>query len=1147
MDDAGVALLVMALLAVPVLIVILLVVYIVKTNRLTRQVAELDSNLRLIGRDVAALVRDARDVQRLRISPRTTPSSVPIDAAPPASEPSGQATISEAPSVPQPQAPVTPPPQVPVVSPPVSRPAEATPPMRPELPPIVHVPQRPAVLRPLAAQAGAGATLPRETLHRVPPPPRAPSRTKAEWEALVGGKLLNRIGALALIFGVFFFLKYAYDKNWIPPWIRVGIALLIGASLVLGGTSSHKRGMQVFAQGLIGAGIAILYAAGYVASPNYYGVVDQKTAFLMMSVVTVVTFTLAFKYNSLAVSFLGWAGGFLTPFLLSTGHANEVGLFTYIALLDAGLLAVLARKEAWAILEPLTLAATYLIYVLWYSKYHTPSDLMVTVTFLSTFWLLFLALDVYRLVRPPAAHPEVRHMVAVFSAVFYYLALFELVYELHHQWMALATMIIGAIYLLSVLVARRGRPRDVSFHRFILTAVVLLVLATAIQYTGFGFKMVFFWSVEALALIGCAAYWEMRPVRNAAFALFALAFIKLFLTGGALSYSSSETFTLLANPRALAFFTLAAAIGASVLVLGKRGPKSSRMVLELLNYAWCLLLFTLLAVETNDYFSQHITMAAEQAKAQLEFNRALVLGLVLTGYSVSLVWFGTRAHILAAVASGLAVLAIAFLIIEFRSFEFSPIEDFNLLVNSRAGAAVLLLAALPIHIRLLKLRFQSSKWIGEVTSAILWAWCILLFTLLTAETVDYFRLRIIREPRMLGALAFTKYLTLAIVWIAYSLPLVWYGLKLKLRPAIWSGLAALAGAIFLLATWGIKFEPITGFRLLINYRAAAMLFALAALLLHSEWTKAKGRMRMTAVMLSVWCIILLLLCTVETHDHFRRLRLDASGTELDRLEFTEGMALVMVWTAYSLPLIWYGLKRKAPPVLGFGLAALLFAALSGAVAGFEFAPINGFSLLLNVRAAALAFVIVALLVLARWLSRTRDQFKWIDAGCRVLRIGIALLVLLLMTVETRDYFGKSLFDLNQQIQPGLATTAQLSADINRLTNLEQMALSLVWLVYSILLIGFGIWRRVLALRILAIVIFGITILKIFIYDLSFLETLYRIFSFIGLGLILLTVSFLYQRYKTAIFDTGPREPASDAAGEAGSQDTLSDVEAEGEA
>ena len=84
--------------------------------------------------------------------------------------------------------------------------------------------------------------------------------------------------------------------------------------------------------------------------------------------------------------------------------------------------------------------------------------------------------------------------------------------------------------------------------------------------------------------------------------------------------------------------------------------------------------------------------------------------------------------------------------------------------------------------------------------------------------------------------------------------------------------------------------------------------------------------------------------------------------------------------------------------------------------------------------------------------------------------------------------------------------------------MQQLALSGVWLFYSGLLMVVGLWRRVQGLRIIAIALFGITILKIFIYDLSFLERLYRIFSFIGLGVILLLVSYLYQRYKAVIFE-----------------------------
>jgi len=67
------------------------------------------------------------------------------------------------------------------------------------------------------------------------------------------------------------------------------------------------------------------------------------------------------------------------------------------------------------------------------------------------------------------------------------------------------------------------------------------------------------------------------------------------------------------------------------------------------------------------------------------------------------------------------------------------------------------------------------------------------------------------------------------------------------------------------------------------------------------------------------------------------------------------------------------------------------------------------------------------------------------------------------------------------------------------------------------MMALGLWRRRRAVRILSIGLFGISILKIFTYDLSFLTTLYRIFSFIGLGVILLAVSYAYQRYKAIIF------------------------------
>ena len=121
----------------------------------------------------------------------------------------------------------------------------------------------------------------------------------------------------------------------------------------------------------------------------------------------------------------------------------------------------------------------------------------------------------------------------------------------------------------------------------------------------------------------------------------------------------------------------------------------------------------------------------------------------------------------------------------------------------------------------------------------------------------------------------------------------------------------------------------------------------------------------------------------------------------------------------------------------------------------------------------------------------------------------------LLTVESWDYFEKQKFLLG----------ASYSGDeLSVISNLQQLLVSGVWLLFSSVLMGIGLWKRRRSVRLMSIALFGLTILKIFLYDLSFLDTLYRIFSFIGLGVVLLAASFLYQKYKAIII--GDVEEAS---------------------
>jgi uncharacterized membrane protein len=79
----------------------------------------------------------------------------------------------------------------------------------------------------------------------------------------------------------------------------------------------------------------------------------------------------------------------------------------------------------------------------------------------------------------------------------------------------------------------------------------------------------------------------------------------------------------------------------------------------------------------------------------------------------------------------------------------------------------------------------------------------------------------------------------------------------------------------------------------------------------------------------------------------------------------------------------------------------------------------------------------------------------------------------------------------------------------------QVAASVAWAVYAAALLGLGFLRERADLRWTAIVLFGVTLVKVFLHDMARLDVVYRVFTFLVLGLLLVVASRLYQRRKTA--------------------------------
>ncbi|HXX63926.1 MAG TPA: DUF2339 domain-containing protein, partial [Bacteroidota bacterium] len=412
------------------------------------------------------------------------------------------------------------------------------------------LPETAEVLPPAPAQRAIEVQAPPAPLVPLAPPEQVPpkkSRTKEEWEALIGGKLLNRIGALALILGVGFFLQYAFVNNWITEPLRVLIGGAFGVLLLAGAARTSARGYQIFSQGLVGAGIAILYLSVY-ASFNYYHLVSQTVALFLMAAVTVVTFTQAFRYDSIVVALLGWLGGFLTPFLLSTGQVNPGGLFTYVSLLDAGLLVIAWKKDAWMSIEPLSLAGTYLLFSIWVDGDYTSSNFSLALVFLGIFWGMFQAVHIIRLSRGIATYPRFRVGMAIVHLFAAYGILYRILDVSAPAWRGASTLIVALLYMATAAIAWRRSSGAGPFLQAALSAVALMVLATVIEFSRFA--IVSWWAAEALLLVWLGVQLRIRAIWYSAFALFSLALLTLLGTPGALFVLDIHQFTPLWNQRA---------------------------------------------------------------------------------------------------------------------------------------------------------------------------------------------------------------------------------------------------------------------------------------------------------------------------------------------------------------------------------------------------------------------------------------------------------------------------------------------------------------------------------------------------------------------------------------------------------------------
>ena len=363
-----------------------------------------------------------------------------------------------------------------------------------------------------------------------PPPPRAgpsppstpqppvsgtPAPAGFDWERVIAGRWLHRVGLLAVAIGVALFLKAAIDNDWIGPGGQVALGLLLGAGLIASASWFLSRGYAFFADGLTGLGAAVLYLSLWAAA-SYYHLIPPAAAFVAMALVTAGMIAIALGRNSQRVAVLAMLGGFVTPALVSTGQNAQVALFTYLLLQNTALLVVVHRRD-WRFIEIPAFLFTQLYFWIWYDDYYLTTAFGQTTLFASAFFAQFAVLPVIRSRRHGAFRAE--HGILMLLNVALFLVALRTMMWPDQRWLLTAsTLALAAFHLVVV----QAVPDDQPIPRLFIGGIALTLITIALPMRLSIRTTVIGWAIEAAVLMWTGFRLALWPIRTASFLLFAI-------------------------------------------------------------------------------------------------------------------------------------------------------------------------------------------------------------------------------------------------------------------------------------------------------------------------------------------------------------------------------------------------------------------------------------------------------------------------------------------------------------------------------------------------------------------------------------------------------------------------------------------------
>ena len=356
-------------------------------------------------------------------------------------------------------------------------------------------------------------------------PDHAPRRTapvpadSATIESWLGQKFMGWAAVLLLLFATGFFLKYAFDNDWIGPLGRVSIGVLAGSALCAGGFAMYRRDRGLACQMLTAAGIVLLYLCVFSAF-GFYRLMPKERAGVYFVLIVVEAALLAGLYEAESIAVMAVVGALLSPVLLRSDADQYRSLVVYLAVLDLGFVA-LALWRRWRIVVPLAMIGTQWLFWLWWLDRYHPVKFGAVLSFQLALFAMFLAHDLiapaFRRVRANV----VQLLGIVANCLFLCLAVNAVFEGDNRLWLPALALALGAFLAGLVYWVQKRSPDDAALQ------LVPLAVAASMIAVAIGLRAEAGWIALGWAVEGAALWWVGLRLRVVPIRMFAAAFLVL--------------------------------------------------------------------------------------------------------------------------------------------------------------------------------------------------------------------------------------------------------------------------------------------------------------------------------------------------------------------------------------------------------------------------------------------------------------------------------------------------------------------------------------------------------------------------------------------------------------------------------------------